>query len=437
MFSDFSWEIDGWIMVTGSLCAAAASLLGNFLVLRKMSLMGDAISHAVLPGLAAAFLLTGSRASLPMFLGAAVVGVLTAVFTEWIRNAGRVDEGASMGVVFTALFAVGLLLIVQAADQVDLDPGCVLYGAIELAPLHQRTIAGIEAPQAVWVLSAVLLLNVVCVTMFYKELKLSSFDAALATSMGIDARAMHYLLMTLVAVTAVASFESVGNILVVAMFIVPPATARLLTDRLSTMIVLSVVLGASGAGLGHLGALAPKLYGGQATNTAGMMAVATGFLFFVALVASPRQGLIARQIQRWRLALSIATEDVLGQLIRADEARAGASVAAEALHGSVAAGRIAVALALRRLEATKRVVRTAEGYSLTAIGRQQAAELLRSHRLWESYMDRHFDLPLDHVHEPAERVEHYLGPDARRELAEQLQQPAIDPQGRAIPPESP
>ena len=133
--NDWTWALDGWITAVGILCAVSASLLGNYLVLRKMSLLGDAITHAILPGLAVAFFISDSRSSLPMFLGAVIVGVLTALFTEWIRGVGRVDEGASMGVVFTSLFALGLVLIVQAADHVDLDPGCVLYGSIEFTPL--------------------------------------------------------------------------------------------------------------------------------------------------------------------------------------------------------------------------------------------------------------------------------------------------------------
>ncbi|MEM6917075.1 MAG: metal ABC transporter permease, partial [Verrucomicrobiota bacterium] len=131
-----NWSsFDTWIVVVGALCAMACALPGCFLVLRKMSMMGDAISHAVLPGLAIAFLITGSRASLPMFFGAAIAGVLTAVFTQWIARFGNVDRGAAMGIVFTTLFAIGLILIRQAADHVELDPGCVLYGAIELTPL--------------------------------------------------------------------------------------------------------------------------------------------------------------------------------------------------------------------------------------------------------------------------------------------------------------
>ena len=299
----FDWALDGWIIAAGVLCAVASALLGPFLVLRRMSMMGDAISHAVLPGLAIAFLVTDSRASLPMFIGAAIVGILTAVFTDWVRGFGKVDESASMGVVFTVLFALGLLLVVQAADSVDLDPGCVLYGAIEMTPLDTLTIGGHEIPRVVVTLGSVCLLNLVCVVLFYKELKISSFDPALATSQGIRASLMHYMLMTLVAITAVASFESVGNILVVAMLVVPAAAAYLLTNRLLVMIVLSVLLGSASGVLGHLGAITvPAAFGYQSTSTAGMMAVATGVLFALCWIVSPKCGPIAALRRRRKAA---------------------------------------------------------------------------------------------------------------------------------------
>lgn len=301
--------LDTWIVIAGMLCALSCALLGNFLVLRRMSMMGDAISHAVLPGLAVAFLLTGSRASLPMFIGAAVVGIMTAFFTEWVRGAGKVDEGASMGVVFTALFALGLVLIVQAADTVDLDPGCVLYGAIELTPLDTvilgtTTLGTIEVPRAVVMLSCVLLLNAVVVLLFYKELKISSFDPALATALGINARLMHYMLMTLVAVTTVAAFESVGSILVVAMLVVPAAAAHLLTDRLPAMIWISLLLAVGAAVLGHMGAIAvPAVFGYSSTSTAGMMAVTLGAMLVCTVLFGPRDGLLVRVVRRFKPSL--------------------------------------------------------------------------------------------------------------------------------------
>ena len=276
---------DTWIVVVGALCAAACALPGCFLVLRGMSMMGDAISHAVLPGLAIGFMLTGSRASLVMFAGAALVGVLTAVFTQWISQFGRVDRGAAMGIVFTTLFALGLVLIVRAADRVDLDPGCVLYGAVEYTPrdvLMEVELMGarLEVPRAAVLLGGVLMVNVLLVAVLYKEFNLSSFDPALATTVGVPATFMHYLLMSMVAVTTVASFEAVGSIIVIAMLIVPAATAYLLTHRLAVMLVLSVILGVLSAGLGHLGAITlPEWFGFAGTSTSGAMAVAVGLIF--------------------------------------------------------------------------------------------------------------------------------------------------------------
>jgi manganese/zinc/iron transport system permease protein len=294
------FAIDTWIVIIGVLAAVSCVLLGNFLVLRKMSMMGDAISHAVLPGLAIAFLVTGARASLTMFIGAAIAGVLTAVFTQWITKFGNVDRGASMGIVFTSLFAIGLILIVQAADHVDLDPGCVLYGAIELTPLDvvwRPELFGLtlEVPRAALVLAMVTLLNALFIVFFFKELRISSFDPELATTMGINSNLMHYLLMTLVAITTVAAFEAVGSIIVIAMLIAPATAAHLLTDRLISMIAVSVVLAVLAAVLGHVSALiVPGWLGYESTSTSGMMAVMSGLIFTLVLFFAPRYGIIVK-----------------------------------------------------------------------------------------------------------------------------------------------
>ncbi len=292
-------SFDTWIVVTGALCAVACALPGCFLVLRKMSMMGDAISHAVLPGLAIAFLVTGTRASVPMFLGAALAGVLTALFTQWIMRFGNVDRGAAMGIVFTTLFAIGLLLIRQAADHVDLDPGCVLYGAIELTPLDTVGIGGLDIPRAALVNGAVLLVNLAFIAVLYKELKLSAFDSDLAGTLGFSPQLLHYLLMTLVAVTTVAAFESVGSIIVIAMLIVPPATALLLTHDLLRMLILSAVAAILAAIAGHLGALVvPGWFGFDSTTSSGMIALASGLLFLLAWLFSPAQGMVTRRFRQ-------------------------------------------------------------------------------------------------------------------------------------------
>ncbi|PXA05236.1 iron ABC transporter [Coraliomargarita sinensis] len=304
------FAIDTWIVVVGVFAAVSCALLGNFLVLRKMSMMGDAISHAVLPGLAMAFLITGARASLTMFIGAAIAGVLTALFSQWISKFGNVDRGASMGIVFTTLFALGLILIVQAADHVDLDPGCVLYGAIELTPLDvvwRPNLFGqaLEVPRAALVLGGVTLINLLFIVLFFKELRISSFDPELATTMGINSNLMHYLLMTLVAITTVAAFEAVGSIIVIAMLIAPATAAHLLTDRLVSMIIVSVILAILSAVLGHLSALLMPGwfdFGNTASSkidsisTSGMMAVMSGLIFTLVFFFAPRHGIVAKHL---------------------------------------------------------------------------------------------------------------------------------------------
>lgn len=436
LFAQFVWlPLDTWTVTIAALSAMACALPGNFLVLRKMSMMGDAISHAVLPGLAVAFLITYSRSSVTMLIGAAIVGVLTAVFTEWIRRTGKVDEGASMGVVFTILFAIGLILIRKAADHVDLDPDCVLNGSLDLAVLDTVSWLGIEAPRAAFVTGGMFLANLLFVGLLYKELKISSFDPALATTLGINAKLLHYVLMTVVAVTTVCAFESVGSILVIAMLIVPPAAAHLLTDRLSVMLVLSVVIAAVSAGMGHVGAIVvpPWLgYPGVSTSTAGMVGVAAGLLFTLALLFSPRHGVISRWLHRARLSLRIAREDVLALLYRLEERGAGAT--AIVLRETLTAGPVLTAAALRSLSRRGWIQRPGSELQLTASGRDEARRLIRSHRLWESYFEEHTALPVDHVHAPAERLEHVTDAALQAGLAAELVKRSLDPQGRPIPP---
>ncbi len=436
--SSWIWSTDGWVLLVGVLSACSCALLGNYLVLRKMSLMGDAISHAVLPGLAIAFLITHSRASLPMLIGAIAVGLLTALLTQMVTRYGKVEEGASMGVIFTVLFAIGLILIEKGARHVDLDAGCVLYGNMDFIGLE---VLDGSIPTTAITLSIVLAANLLFVGLFYKELKISAFDPALATTLGINANVMHYALMAMVAVTTVANFEAVGSVLVIAMLIVPPVTAHLLTDRLGVMIPLSLLLAAvSAAAARVLVVYAPQLTGLDVTpNTAAMMATLSGALLLVALIGSPRLGLLSRWRNRAALSLQIAREDMLGLLYRAQEEHPRQPEISRTRLLTLLGGgwRSRLALAKLRREGAIDVARTDGGATdavrLTPIGQSRAAGLIRSHRLWESYLDRHFDLPLDHLHMPAERVEHYISPQMRSQLETDLEDLQRDPHGKRIP----
>jgi manganese/zinc/iron transport system permease protein len=446
---NWNWQLDGWIVVAGILCAVASSLLGCFLLLRRMSLLGDAISHAVLPGLAAAFLISGSRSSIWMFVGAVIVGVLTALLSDFIHHRGEVDEGASMGVVFTTLFASGLLMIVIAADRVDLDPGCVLYGAIEQTPFDKWTSLGI--PRVVVVLSIVTLINALFVILFFKELKISTFDPALSTASGFSASLIHYVLMTLVAITAVASFESVGNILVVAMLIVPPATAYLLTHRLGVMVFLSCVIGAGSAVAGHISAIVvPSWFGFHSTTTAGMMSVAAGGAFLLAFLFAPHQGMLPRMARQQWLRWTILVDDVLTLLYRIEEAAAGyvvdpsstgqASSVKQPTLSWVAETLLtrpfAVKSAMRYLRLRGRIAESiiVGGLpQLTEVGRREAETIVRSHRLWEQYLVTKVDVAEERLHAKADQLEHFTNRELQDQLDAQTDSPSTDPHGRRIP----
>ena len=280
-----------WIILTGSLVATCCSLLGCFLILRRMAMVGDAISHAVLPGIVIAFMFTGSRDTVPMLIGAGLLGVLTTFLIEFFHRFARVQADAAIGVTFTWLFAIGIILISVFAGQVDLDQDCVLYGEIAYVPLDLIiTEGGLSmGPRTVWMLSVVTLLIGAFVVLGYKELFLTTFDPAFAAAIGISTTLWYYLLMGAVSLTTVASFESVGAILVVAFLVAPPATAYLLTDDFKTMLGISVFLGIIASFAGYY--LAVWLDG----SIAGAIATVTGIEFLLAFLFSPTQGKLRRQ----------------------------------------------------------------------------------------------------------------------------------------------
>ncbi|MCI0684184.1 MAG: metal ABC transporter permease [Gemmataceae bacterium] len=421
-----------WTIVVGSLGATACALLGCFLILKRLSMLGDAISHGVLPGIALAVLVSGQVGGVAMIIGAMLFGVLTVVLTEWLSTAGNVSEDASLGVVFTSLFAAGVVIIAVFLPRAHIDTDCVLYGNFTNVPLDTFTwsdsATGIwsEIPRAAPPMLASLALTVGFIALFWKELKLAAFDAALASAMGFSAALLHYLFVALVAACSVTTFEAMGSILVLAMLVVPPATAHLLTDRLWAMLVWAAGLAVSSATFGY--ALASQWVFN--TNVAGMIATVAGTQFALAVVLAPRHGILVRFLRQWRLALRIAGEEILGSLYRHEEAgRVGAAVS---LHEHRLSPWI-VALAFARLRRRGWIERLNGGWRLTAAGKHEALSVVRSHRLWETFLGKEFELPIDHLHAPAARMEHFIGPQMQEELAAQLQEPHLDPHGKQIP----
>lgn len=425
-------EITFWNVIVAMAVSGTCALVGGFLVLRRLSLLGDAISHAVLPGLVIGFMISGTRDLTPMLIGALAAALLTTYLTHTLTQRGRVESDASMGVVFTSLFAVGVILITKYHSQVDLDPGCVLYGQLEAVALDLVPLWGtdLEVPRQLIPLVLLGSLNLCLVLLFWKELKIVAFDPALATTLGISTTVIHYLLMIMVAGTTVTSFESVGSILVIAMLIVPGATAQLLTDRLSTFLMVSVASGWVAAISGYWAADRWDL------NAAGTMTAASGTLFLVAVACAPQYGLLPRWFRNRALGFRILQEDLLAHLYRYEERELVGSTApgspgpTSSFAGQrVWSQRLAIAFLKRR-----RLLRNSQGLlRLTPRGSERARHLIRTHRLWESYLSQTLDLPLDHLHEPAHRMEHFLPPELTDRIEEKLEAPDQDPHGRAIP----
>lgn len=263
--------------------------------------MSDAISHAILPGIVLAFFLTESLSSPLLILAAAGTGVLTVLFVELLQRTKLVKEDAAIGLTFPALFSIGVILISRFAGNVHLDMDAVLLGELAIAPLNRLKAFGYDlGPVALYVMGTILVLNLVFILVFYKELKLATFDASLAAALGFTPTLIHYGLMTLVSVTTVGAFDAVGSILVVALIAGPPATAYLMTDRLSRMLILSAIIGSVNAVCGYWLA---SLFD---VSIAGAIATMTLLVFGLIFLVVPNRGLIAiarrHARQKWEFA---------------------------------------------------------------------------------------------------------------------------------------
>jgi manganese/zinc/iron transport system permease protein len=288
------------IQLLASVVAVACALPGVFLVLRRMAMMSDAISHTVLLGIVIAFFISGSLESPLLVLGAAAMGVITVSLVELLNRTRLVKQDAAIGLVFPALFSIAVILISRYARGVHLDVDAVLLGEIAFAPFERIDIVGLNMPTSLAIMGGILLINVIFISLFYKELKIATFDPGLAATLGFSPILIHYGLMALVSVTAVGAFDAVGSILVVALMIAPAASAYLLTDDLRRMLGLSALLAVFSAVSGYWLARALD------ANIAGSMATVTGMVFLLVLFFAPDRGLIAvlrrRARQRWSFA---------------------------------------------------------------------------------------------------------------------------------------
>lgn len=292
------------IQIIAAIVAIACAIPGVFLVLRKMSLISDAISHAILPGIVIGFFITQDLNSPILILLAALMGVITVVLVEFIQKTNLVKEDTAIGLVFPILFSIGVILIAKNANDVHLDVDAVLLGELAFAPFDRLLIDGADwGPKSLWVMGIILIITIILLLLFYKELKVSTFDTGLASALGFSPIIMHYGLMSVSSITVVGAFDAVGAILVVALMIAPAAAAYLLTEDLNKMIWLSILFGVASAILGYW--VAHFLD----ASISGSIATTLGFIFLIVYLIAPSKGLIAvlyRQKQQ-RIEASLIT----------------------------------------------------------------------------------------------------------------------------------
>lgn len=297
------------IQLIAIIVAVACALPGTFLVLRKMSMMSDSITHTILLGIVLAFFCTHNLSSPLLIVGAALIGVVTVWLTEILHRTRLLAEDAAIGVVFPLLFSIAIILITRFAGSVHLDTDAVLLGELAFAPFDRMIIGRVDlGAKAIYTTGCLLLINLIFIIIFFKELKLTTFDPMIAAVLGFSPTLLHYGLMTLVSLTTVGAFQAVGSVLVIAFMIGPPVTAYLLTDNLKRMLVLSGAIGGINAILGYQVATLLDV------SIAGSMSMVTGLIFLLVFIFAPNRGLFSSLFRRKRQKLDFAKATLLFHL---------------------------------------------------------------------------------------------------------------------------
>jgi ABC-type Mn2+/Zn2+ transport system permease subunit/Mn-dependent DtxR family transcriptional regulator len=405
-----------------ALLGVCCGMMGAFLVVRRMALLGDALSHAVLPGVALGFLWGMTKNPLAIFIGAVVAGLLGAAVVQWVRRSTPHREDAALGFVLSSFFGLGIVLITMIRNL----PGGG-RGGLEGYLFGQAAALG---PGDVALLAGTTVLAVGVVAVFHKEYLATGFDEGFARSIGLPVRALHHGLMMLLAFTIVSSLQAVGVVLVSALLVIPAASARLLTDRFTATVVLS-------AAFGLLSGVAGSFFSFTGPNlpTGPFMVLTASFLFTATLFGAPRHGILPRLIRRHSRSARIRRENTLKAVHRAMEddgfRSRDVSIKDMASLGNKPSGEVE-----RELRSLRRSgLATVRGgrVSLTDEGWTRAREIVRNHRLWELYLTNAASLAPDHVHDDAEKIEHVLGEETVRQLERRLEHARRDPHGRPIP----
>ena len=411
------------VLIGATLLGALAGTLGSFALLRRQSLLGDALAHAALPGVCIAYLITGTKSPLPLFLGALIAGLLGSLLILATVRWSRIKEDSAIGIVLSVFFGFGIVLLtyiqkLPAGNQSGLDK--FLFG--QAATLVEDDL------EVMAVLGAIV---VAFILMFYKEFKLLSFDQEFGSSLGLPMRRLEVLLTLLLVVVVVVGLQTVGVVLIVATLITPAAAARQWTDRLGAMLLLSAGIGAAAGAAGSLvSASVAKL------PTGPVIVLVSSSVLIVSLLLAPRRGILWARLRERQVAARIRRENLLKDLYLLGERKADWDTALTWPHLMGVRGQTGRELSrsARPLIAEGLVERIGDTLRLTEAGRREAEQVVRKHRIWEVYLSRRLELPSDHVHRDAEAMEHALTEAAVTDLEEALGFPEVDPHGSRIPP---
>lgn len=408
----YEWAVRALVasVVVGIICG----ILGSFIVLRNMSMVGDALSHAVLPGVVLAFVLFGYN-SFGFFAGAVLAGLVTAVLIIWIQQNVRTKNDAAIGIVFTAMFSLGVIGISKISKEggVHLDLKDFLFGnilGVSNADIRLNVIIGC------FIILSVLL--------FYRHLFVSTFQPVIARTMGFNVHLLHYFLMLLLSFAVVASIQTVGVILVVSLLITPAAAALLLSNHLKIVLLISSGIGVLSAVIGMSLAIVFN------TTPGPVIALVATVFYIIAAVLAPEKGLLILWWEKQKRQFKIRREDFLKESYKLiKKGQYNKSDLKEKLQWS----RILFALIHRQLITNGLAFKNLQSAPLTKKGMQLASRMVRAHRLWESYMVDKMGMKKDQIHQEAEKLEHHLTDDILRELDDALGSPDMDPHGSDIP----
>ena len=402
-------------LITSSMVGLMCGILGTFLVLRNMSLIGDALSHSVLPGIFFAFVIVQSYSSIAFFIGSSIAGLVAALSISWIQQNMTTKNDAAIGIVYTCLFSIGVIGIswLQHSEGVHIDLKDFLFG----------NVLGISN-EDIYLTSGVMLFTIISVTLFYRHLFVSTFQETIAQTMGIPTRFLHYFLLLMLSFVVVASLQAVGVILVVAMLVTPASTALLLSNKMRNVIIVSALLGLFAAILGLIASIIFDFPPGPT------MAVVSGLFYLVAVLFSPEHGVIFKFIRERKESNRIEKEDVIKYVFKNKDA------SINEVASYIGLSKAKMNNLISSLVSNGFINRSSGILQLTSSGEVQANKLIRAHRLWETYQVEAMGMDASKIHPDAERMEHHLSKDMMDKIAKDLGNPDVDPHGSPIPPRS-